>query len=200
MQPCTRGPAPTLLATHGQSVGADYAARRGADPAFEFRWPRRDGQSLYDEAHAGVSAMTDQHCAYCDGFPLDATGREEVDHFKPKSRPEFYPLVCDWTNLFLCCTACNGAKREQWDADLLRPDAPGYAFEAYFEYRFDTGELRPASTASAEAQRRAGRTIEILDLNRAGNCANRKRARRCYSRGDQEGNDFRFLPALCDRA
>jgi hypothetical protein len=34
--------------------------------------------------------MTAEHCSYCDGHPLNATGIETVDHFRPKSRPEFY--------------------------------------------------------------------------------------------------------------
>ena len=145
--------------------------------------------------------MTAGHCSYCDGHPLSATSIETVDHFRPKSRPEFYKLVCEWTNLFLTCTACNLAKRERWDEALLRPDDPEYRFERYFEYRFDTGELQPSAAASFDEQQRARRTIDIFQLNRAGACGSRKRMIRYVRRleGDDGADDwpYRYLLPLC---
>jgi uncharacterized protein (TIGR02646 family) len=146
--------------------------------------------------------MTAGHCSYCDGHPLRATGIEAVDHFRPKSLPEFYELVCAWTNLFLTCTACNHAKREQWDEALLRPDDVDFRFERYFEVRFDSGKLEPAPAASPEERQRARRTIEILDLNRADVCSSRLRVVRWMRRSDAEdepvdGWPYRYLLPLC---
>src|SRR5690349_19293380 len=109
MNPCQRGAVPELLVRYGHLIGKDYATKRRADAAYRFQWPKREGQWLYAIAYTALGAVTDQHCAYCDGYPIDATGEEQIDHFRPKSRPEFYELVCTWDNLFLICSACNKA-------------------------------------------------------------------------------------------
>jgi len=201
MTPCTRGPEPEVLAREGAQIGRAYAARRRETPEYRFPWPKRGGLSLLEVVREALVVMTAGHCSYCDGHPLDATGVETVDHFRPKSRPEFYELVCTWTNLFLTCTACNQAKREQWDDALLRPDDLEYRFERYFEYRADSGKLEPAATASPEEQQRAQRTIDIFDLNRAGTCKNRLQAarwlRHLASAGELDDYAYRYLYPLC---
>jgi hypothetical protein len=58
---------------------------------------------------------------------------------------------------------------------LLRPDAPDFRFEHYFEYHDESGQLQPSSAASPDDQSRARRTIEIFDLNRRGAYFNRRR-------------------------
>jgi uncharacterized protein (TIGR02646 family) len=200
MQECRRGPAPELLARHGPEVGAEYARRRRDNPRYRFQWPRRDGQALAEIARAALAHMTASHCSYCDGVPLDATGNDEIDHFCPKSRPEFYELVCAWENLFLICTRCNGAKRDQWEPALLRPDDADYSFSRYFLFNFDTGALEPAPGMTEGARHRALRTIEILDLNRTGACQARKatvqKIRRRESDDELADVDYRFLIPL----
>lgn len=202
MTPCTRGPEPEALAREAVRIGRDYAARRGENPSHRFQWPQRDGRSLLQVAREALSVMTTGHCSYCDGHPLGATSVETVDHFRPKSLPEFYELVCVWTNLFLTCAACNLAKREQWDEALLRPDDVDFRFERYFEVRFDSGKLEPAPAASSEDQRRARRTIEIFDLNRADACSSRLRVVRWMRHPDAaddpvDGWPYRYLLPLC---
>jgi uncharacterized protein (TIGR02646 family) len=144
--------------------------------------------------------MTARHCSYCDGYPLDATGQAEIDHFRPKSQEVFYELVCAWENLFLICSRCNAAKRDRWDPALLRPDDPDYAFERYFLFRFDSGELEPASGIPEDDRHRALRTIEIFDLNRTGACRARldvvKAIERCVSDAELADVAYRFLIAL----
>ncbi len=197
MYACVRGPAPDLLAQHAQAVGEDYAARRRANPAYRFQWPQREGIKLYVVAHAGLDAMTAGRCAYCDGFPIDATGEEQIDHFRPKARPEFYALVCAWENLFLICTACNKAKLDQWDDALLRPDVD-FHFSRYFMFDAASGILEVNPRASRSDQHRAGRTIEILDLNRKGACIARRNAWRALVR-DPSGladSAYRYLADL----
>lgn len=205
MQKCRRGSAPELLAKHGPEIGAEYAHRRRAEPTYRFQWPQRDGQKLYEIARAALAEMTARRCSYCDGYPLSATGNEEIDHFCPKTHEEFYELVCTWENLFLICTSCNGAKRDQWEPSLLRPDAPEYTFDRYFLFNFETGELEPAPDIPAADRHRARRTIEIFDLNRPGACTARLAAIRTIRRreSDDELADvaYRFLiPFVASRA
>jgi uncharacterized protein (TIGR02646 family) len=202
MTPTQRGPAPALLAEHGAQIGDEYAERRRADPSFRFQWPRRDGESVYEVAHAALHSMTAKHCSYCDGHAPSDTGRDEIDHFRPKAIPAFHALVCTWDNLFLACTQCNQEKRDQWDERLLRPDDPDYAFERYFEYDAATGELRPSLAASATDRERAAITIAILRLNRPPALEARKHWVR-YMRtltaddGDDDNLAYRFLRPLC---
>ena len=199
MRACTRGPAPELFATHGAERARTYAARRQTEPSFRFQWYR----PLLGAARAALGLMTDERCSYCDGHPIDAVGEETVDHFCPKGRPEFYELVCEWTNLFLTCSACNNAKREQWEKALLRPDDVAFRFERYFEYRFDSGELHPAPTASPDEQARAQATIRIFKLNRPGACTSRKRTVDWIRRLPETPESdlaYRYLVPLCRAA
>jgi uncharacterized protein (TIGR02646 family) len=200
MRGCRRGPAPDLLAKHGPEIGAAYARRRRDDPTHRFQWPRRDGQSLYAVACDALADMTELHCSYCDGYPLNATGSDEIDHFRPKSREAFYELVCAWDNLFLICGRCNGAKRDRWEPVLLRPDDVDYAFERYFFFRFDSGALEPAPGITEGDHHRALQTIEILELNRTDACIARLAAVKAIRRrsSDDELADvpYRFLIPL----
>jgi uncharacterized protein (TIGR02646 family) len=196
MRPCTRSPAPEVLAREGAAIGRNYAARRRANPSHRFQWR----QSLLQAVRAELGRMTAEHCSYCDGYPIDGTGEETIDHFRPKGRPEFHELVCEWTNLFLACSACNNAKQDQWDEALLRPDDPDFRFERYFEYHHESGRLQPSAAASPDDQARARRTIEIFDLNRRGACANRRRTVEWIRRISAEVDGYRFLIPLCQLA
>jgi len=41
----------------------------------------------------------------------------EVDHFRPKRRPEFAHLEHEWANLYYCCRRCNQHKSNHWPTD-----------------------------------------------------------------------------------
>ena len=201
MNPCFRGPAPALLHEYGNEIAQEYITKRSENPAHKFRWPQRSGQSLYKVAYAALVDMSELRCAYCDGHPIDATGEEQIDHFRPKSRKEFYGLVCSWDNLFLICSACNKAKLSKWDEALLRPDEQGFAFSRYFSYRTDTGKLEPNAAASRLDQHRAEQTIKIFGLNRAGACTMRqwtvKSIQRVESQIELDDLGYRYLIPLC---
>jgi uncharacterized protein (TIGR02646 family) len=204
MTPCSRGPEPDILAREGAGLGRTYATRRREDPTHRFQWPQRGGRSVLDVVREALTVMTAGHCSYCDGHPLGATGVETVDHFRPKSHEAFYELVCAWTNLFLTCTACNHAKREQWDEALLRPDDPTFRFERYFEYRFDSGKIEQSAAATPDEQHRARRTIAIFDLNRADACTSRMRVVKWLRHRDAIDDEhtwaYRYLIPLCQLA
>ncbi len=197
MMPFERGEEPALLHKHAPDITKKYIANRKKNPAYRFQWPQREKQSVYRVVFDALKGDGEPYCAYCDGFPMDDTGQEQVDHFHPKSRDEFYELVCCWENLFLICSACNLAKGEKWEAALLKPDEAGFDFFAYFSYESDTGKLAPNAGASDAEQHRAERTIEILNLNRIGACTSRKRVVKRLAKGEtgEELADFgyRFL-------
>ena len=200
MRACQRGQAPELLQKYGQAIGEEYAAKRRVNPAYRFQWPQREGQSLSVVTRAALAAMTDGRCAYCDGHPVDAMGESQIDHFRPKSREEFYELVCNWENLFLICFGCNKAKMGDWDEALLRPDEPEFTFSRYFSYRTDTGSLEPNAAATSADQHRATQTIKLLDLNRAGACTMRRNmVKLMLISSDEELADlgYRYLIPFC---
>lgn len=200
MKASSRGPAPELLERFGPEITQDYVSKRQSKPNHEFKWPKSEGRSLKAVTLAALVEMTQNHCSYCDGYPLGSMSRKEIDHFKPKSLPEFYNLVCAWENLFVTCNFCNNAKRTQWEPALLRPDEDDFAFDRYFLYDAYHGTLEPSPAASADHQQRACRTIEILDLNRDGLCEARKAAAKNYLRiPTEELADwgFRFLIPIC---
>lgn len=196
---CVRGEAPALIARHGPDIGRDYARRRGEDGAYRFRWPQREGQSLFAVALAALRDMTGRRCSYCDAQHLDATGQSQIDHFRPKSRREFYELVCAWGNLFLACKACNDAKADRWSDLLLRPDEPGYSFERYFAYEARTDSLLVNEVATQEDRARAQYTIEVFDLNRHDLRSARGQVRRLLraaSDEDRAETGFRYLRSV----
>jgi uncharacterized protein (TIGR02646 family) len=187
------------LTQYGPEIATTYARRRRDKPTHRFDWPRRRGQSLYTVVRDALAAMTAHRCSYCDGYPLNATGNDEIDHFRPKSREAFYELVCAWENLFLICSRCNGAKRDRWESALLRPDLD-YAFDRYFFFRFDSGELEPAPGITEGDRHRVLRTIAIFQLNRTDACIARLAAVKTIHRrvSDDELADvaYRFLIPL----
>lgn len=202
MKGCVRGLEPQLLHDHAAAITREYLDSRAKNPGYTFQWPKRDGLSVYEVVRAALAVMTDGRCAYCDGHPT-VTGTEEVDHFRPKTRSEFYDLVCAWDNLFLVCTGCNRAKRNHWDEALLRPDADDFDFSRYFSYRTDTGNLEPNPTAQPEDRLRAQRTIDLLDLNRSGACIGRRHSVKIILSSPPEVLDdvsYRYLIPLCKAA
>lgn len=191
MTPWTRGPQPEDLSSVAQLSTERFVANRHRDPSFEFDWPQHQGESIRAAVVRTLSAQNEGHCCYCDSFPIDATGRVEVDHFKPKA---LYPEeVLAWGNLYLACTACNVAKLAEWNADLLRSDDPQYLFERYFVVDGFTGRLLPRPDASLSDQRRAAETIRVLGLQRDGLNIARWRAIRTPDVSPRHLRQFRFL-------
>jgi hypothetical protein len=83
-----------------------------------------------------------------------------VEHFKPKS---LFPLLAyDWTNYFLACNGCNGAKLDKWPetGDYVRPDQGQPETLFVFD---DRGGMK-AVQAESEAQR----TVDDFELDWSG--------------------------------
>lgn len=64
----------------------------------------------------------EKRCAYCHIPELryGTTGNFAVDHFRPKSNPEFCRLICQYSNLFYACRDCNLYKSSTWPGIALR--------------------------------------------------------------------------------
>ncbi len=167
MQKFVRTECPAILAEKWQKWGETYAKNRERDPGFVFQWPQIEGQKLNQVLLPELQKMTRQHCSYCDGYPLRIAD-QTIDHFHPKSDARFYQEVCQWENLYAACRNCQCAKKEDYDEQLLRPDAPDYDFTRYFIYSFIEHTIHPNPRVSSNDQKRAEMTIKIFYLNEPG--------------------------------
>lgn len=162
MRNITRPKAPTVLAEKCDHWNAQWKSRKTENPAASFSWYKHEGRSARDWILADLAAMTQEHCAFCDGYTVEP---DSVEHFRPKSDPRFLDLAYSWENLFFCCGGCQNHKRERWDDKLISPDSADYTFERYFEFDFTTGAMRPNARAAVADQARAESTIEIYGLD-----------------------------------
>jgi uncharacterized protein (TIGR02646 family) len=193
MKPCIRPPAPPQITAKGADVSQKYADKRSQKPNYEFSWP----PALYREVLIALKTMTQEHCAYCDFYPVDNGGKGQIDHFQPKTNPSFYLQACAWENLFYSCERCNGTKLARWDVRLLRPDMIGYQFSTYFLYEADSGKIVPNPKATQEQQIQAQITIDMFDFNYPSRCKSRKRMLRDFdpncSPEEYDENPYRYL-------
>lgn len=60
-----------------------------------------------------------------------------VEHLKPKSK--FPELRCEWTNLFLACSYCNGIKSDE-HYNILDCTNPEHLVEKWIEHKFEIDE------------------------------------------------------------
>lgn len=170
----TRGAAPSVMTpSRVQSWTARWVQRVGAQAtSADFQWPTVDQRPLRDHLVGPLLALTADHCAYCDGHPIDDTRTPQVDHFLPKVRHPEHAFA--WANLYPSCSACNRAKGDHvTEGALLRPDEPDYAFERYYVFDRRDGVVRPNPGASPADRERARVTIATLGIN-AGNRPKRR--------------------------
>ena len=129
MRPFVRGPEPDFLAYRSQALGADWQKKRSEKPSARFRWPQIEGVPLNQRLLPFLKAQTQDHCSFCDQFPVSPPSIDTVEHFRPKSR---YPLeALAWGNLYYCYCYCQ-QKGEAYSDALLRPDADDYTFDRFF--------------------------------------------------------------------
>lgn len=198
MYPFIRPACPDYLTECWEVLGLRYEAAKQKDPKYKFIW---FADFQYDQTRARLLAMTNNHCAFCDGGDLGAMSRETLEHFRPKSRPEFHRLAYQWENLYPCCDRCQSEKLEQYDDELLIADAEDYAFEDYFIADYLTGEILPNPLASAVNQYRADKTIKLYGLNVDVRTTIRKKELKRYLQRDSDTDildDFSYRYFLLD--
>lgn len=145
--------------------GLQYADKRtNQNRRNDFQWAKYKGQKVNQLIEDDLKNMTQNHCAFCDGYPLSNKG-SSIEHFEPKSI--FPEKSYFWTNLFYCCYLCQGTKLEKYNDFLLKPDDIDYSFEKYFIYKNDNEAitLHPNPRASENDQSRAEITIKLFGLN-----------------------------------
>lgn len=173
MRKFTRGESPDFLKSKWKVWGNSYTTNRRNNPSFSFQWATYQGDKVNRLLEPLLAALTDDHCSYCDNFPIRSK-EDSIDHFKPKSRPAYYGLVYKWENLYYCCQNCQQYKREQFNQYLLRPDSEDFSFDKYFIYSYASHKLEPHPALSVAEKRKAETTIEIFGLNDKGHIAARR--------------------------
>lgn len=156
---------PAEFVENSEKWNAQWKELRERNSSAQFQWYKVEGRPARLWALPSLRGMNLGHCSFCDAFPVSDRQIESVEHFKPKSRPEFYGEAYTWGNLYYACNHCQAFKNEQWDDRLLRPDDPSYAFLRYFEFDYTTGAIRPSVCASEEDKKRAEVTIRMYGLD-----------------------------------
>lgn len=135
--------------------------RHGVTPSCD--WPvlrLKDGSE--ERLHDYLARSTARHCSYCDSV-MTYAARETIDHFFPKSDPEFRHLSYEWKNLYLACDPCQSEKKTKVSQTALRPDQKDYEFARYFRYKQDGTIVVIASTP--RDRRRAEETVRLFGLD-----------------------------------
>jgi hypothetical protein len=85
-------------------------------PVFIRRKPTPREEADYTRYRQLVREDFRECCAYCLLHELLAAGENnfELDHFCPKSMPEFADKINDFYNLYYSCHVCNHTKGRKW--------------------------------------------------------------------------------------
>ena len=163
MRAFKRGVEPDFLASNSARWGHQWENLKARNRGAKFPWRVVAGQPTNRRLLPLLRAQTQEHCSFCDAHPMHPPSRETIEHFQPKS--SFPRAAYDWRNLYYCCDCCQGAKGDQFEDSLLRPDADGFCFENFFYWDHTNGLLKVNPQASPQDQNRAKVTIEIFGLN-----------------------------------
>jgi uncharacterized protein (TIGR02646 family) len=167
---CKRPKIPRFLRENAPRWNAESVKRSKRGRGSNWSIQSFNSKRVYQLILPHLIEMTLKHCAYCDGFPLGATSRKTIDHFRPRSsRPE---ETFAWRNLFPCCDVCQ-TRGKRFSNALLKPDAARFTFRRYFQYDPQTGELSENPLSSARDRERARITIEHFKLNEIERCESR---------------------------
>jgi uncharacterized protein (TIGR02646 family) len=178
MMPQKRTPAPDCLIEKRKTTkwgqvenqekwGKQYAAKlNDSQKQNDFQWATYKTQRVNKILEPLLCAITQNHCSFCDIFPLQQSGGT-IEHFKPKKQ---FPLLSHtWENLFYCCHKCQ-EKGEKFDSNLLKPDELTYLFDDFFICTTQDERIMivPNPRADVSDQQRAVITIELYGLNSFG--------------------------------
>lgn len=157
-----RGGEPGFLADKWERWGLEWEQRRNENLAAQFHWHEIEGERVNQKLLPLLKNQTQDHCSFCDAFPVAPPSIDTIEHFRPKSS---YPRdAYRWTNLYFCCMYCQ-QKGEEFYETLLQPDADDYTFDRYFRWDFTTGEMMVNTLATLDDQQRADVTIRLYRLN-----------------------------------
>ncbi len=190
MKRFVRGPEPAILSQKGPAWAADWERKRAANPSKPFRWPAVNKIPLNQHLLPQLKEQTQDHCSFCDQYPVSPPSKDTIEHFRPKSR--FPAEAYAWANLYYCCDYCQ-RKGERYDEGLLRPDANDYEFQRYFRWDYTLGRIEVNERATPADQERARVTIELYGLNEGEHPSLRRReSRRRHREPDEPLDDFAY--------
>jgi uncharacterized protein (TIGR02646 family) len=138
-----------------EKLGINSEARRGGFA--RYAPDRADLPAIWGRHKKSIAAMSRRKCVYCEG-PINAPRAAHVEHFKPKAL--LPSLAYEWTNYFLGCPGCNGAKSNRWPkrGGYIRPDQGDPSRHFVFADHGTVAAARPRSAAE--------RTLQDFDLKR----------------------------------
>lgn len=189
MRKFKRGPAPALLLGKWESWGAQWEQRRAAIPGAGFHWHEVEGEPVNHKLLPALKAQVQDHCSFCDNYPICPPSLDTVEHFRPKTL--FPREAYRWENLYYCCCHCQG-KGDDFDEALLRPDAEDYSFDRFFRWDYTNGTLEVNERASAEDQNRARVTRSLYRLNVGHPSLRRRELRRRSLMPNEPLDDFAY--------
>lgn len=162
MRKFQRGLEPEFLAARREAWGLEWEQRHAADSGTRFNWHQVDGEPVNRKLIPLLKAQTQDHCSFCDNFPVSPPSIDTIEHFRPKAR--FPREAYRWANLYFCCMYCQ-QKSDDFDEAALQPDAVDYEFDRYFRWDYTLGTIEVNERASAGDQHRARVTIKLYRLN-----------------------------------
>ncbi|WP_155634990.1 hypothetical protein [Burkholderia cepacia] len=127
-------------------------------------------------------------CVYCRQPDSSAPNiNMGVDHYRPKGIRRFASLVCEWTNLYYCCGACNSRKNNYWPVDESKDpfivNPCDFVMAAHLRYDSKTGVI------DAHNQSKHGEwTRDLLQLNDDVSVNYRKATQKTVALFDKEIN------------
>ncbi len=194
MRKLLREPEPEVLKNKGASWTESWRSRKSADRSAQFVWPQYENQRLNHLLLPALRRQTQDHCSFCDGYPVETVSDDTIEHFHPKSDVRFLDSAFSWDNLFYACSKCQRSKAEKFEEALLKPDGADYCFSDFFIWDFSTGRLEPNPRAASAAQQRATVTIGMFGLNDHGRPTARRVQRRRWLRisPHEEINDWPY--------
>jgi uncharacterized protein (TIGR02646 family) len=162
MRKFTRDEEPEFLAGKWEAWGLEWEQRRKANPSAVFHWHELNGEKVNQKLLPLLKKQTQDHCSFCDAFPVAPPSIETIEHFRPKTK--FPKVAYRWNNLYFCCTHCQ-QKGEEFGKALLCPDAGDYDFDRFFRWDFTLGAMEINTLAAPSDQHRAAVTIRLYRLN-----------------------------------
>ena len=153
---------PEVLVVNGERWGEDWEQRRSENFDTAWTWHQSAGVPVNRSLLEPLKLQTQEHCSFCDAFPVCPPSDETIEHFRPKA---LYPRdAYRWSNLYLCCRFCQ-QKEGTYDDGMLRPDSVDYRFDRYFHWDFTRGRIEVNPQASGEDQIRAENTRRYFRMN-----------------------------------
>lgn len=101
----------------------------------------RPSGTIYNLLKSEVKKISESHCSFCDGYPLNDTSKETIEHYYPKA--EYKHKTYEWDNLYFCCDRCQSFSNSHKPFQVtLKPDDVDYHFDNHFWFDAEDGFVK----------------------------------------------------------